>query len=51
MKKYVVMRVYKYVVPSVVFESDSEENARAYANVMRSEHPDDVYAVAMIVEG
>lgn len=47
MKKYVVMRVYKSVSPSILFETDNEDDAKQYATIMS--HQDDyLYSVAEI---
>ena len=48
MKKYVVMRVYGTLNPTVLFACDSEDDAKQYATIMS--HQDDyVYSVAEVV--
>ena len=47
MKKYVVMRVYGTLNPSVLFTCDSEDDAKQYATIMS--HQDEyMYSVAEV---
>lgn len=48
MKKYVVMRVFKSLNSSVLFETDNEEDARQYATIM-SRQDDYLYSVAEVI--
>lgn len=48
MKKYFVLKVYEYTTPSVVFQSDVEQNARDYAELMHREYGDTYVVVALI---
>lgn len=44
MKKYVVVKN-SCLIPSVVFQSDSKENATKWAEIMSDEKPDDEYVI------
>lgn len=50
MKKYVVLKVYKSILPSVVFQSDDATNATIYAAVMQKEDSNYNYVVATVNE-
>jgi len=47
MKKFVVLKIYKSILPSVVFISDSFANATSYASLMSKEE-DYEFAVAEV---
>ena len=45
---FVVMRVYKSIIPSVVFTTPISQDAEQYANIMKRAEPDFDFAVAEV---
>lgn len=50
MKKFVVIKIYTFASPDVVFSSDDASDAHAYANILKRNDLDHEYLVYQLNE-
>lgn len=50
MKEFVVIKLYKFASPDVVFSTDDASDAHSYANILQRNDPEHQYAVYQLNE-
>ena len=50
MKKFIVIKVFSYVSPSIEESFDEKDDAYAFARLLKRTHPDSKYTVCETIE-